>query len=75
MKRFCFYDDHGILVSTMGLNTMSFLFYVNHSKNPNITLKDDGSARALRDIETGEELTIDYDKEFGEEHDFSDQQS
>jgi SET domain-containing protein len=74
MKRFCFYDDHGVLISTMGLNTMSFLFYVNHSKEPNITLKNDGSAQALRDIEAGEELTIDYDKEFGEEHDFSDQQ-
>jgi SET domain-containing protein len=75
MKRFCFYDDDGVLVSTLGLNTMNFLFYVNHSKTPNITLKNDGSARALRDIETGEELTIDYDQEFGEEHDFSDQQS
>ncbi|MEI8101087.1 MAG: SET domain-containing protein-lysine N-methyltransferase [Bacteroidota bacterium] len=71
LERFCYCDDDGALVSTMGLNTMSFLVYVNHSKMPNITLMTDGSARALRQIEAGEELTINYDKEFGEEHDFT----
>lgn len=75
IKRFCFYDEDGVLISTLGLNTMSFLFYVNHSKNPNLKLLDDGSARAITQIEAGDELTIDYDKEFGEDHDFSDQQS
>lgn len=49
-----------------GLNSMDISFYMNHSNNPNIGIVDDGSEflgfRALRKIDVGEELLIDYRK-------------
>ncbi len=67
---FCFYDDDSVLISTMGLNTMDFSIYLNHSKQPNLRLTKDGSFEALRRIRIGEELTMNYDHSFGEEHHF-----
>ena len=31
---FCYYDDSGVMISTMGMNTMDFSIYLNHSKQP-----------------------------------------
>ena len=67
---FCYYDKDEVLVSTMGLNTMNFAVYLNHTKNPNVRLNKDGSFEALRDIKTDEELMMDYDHSFGETHYF-----
>lgn len=40
---------------------INFTRFTNHSCNPNCGLKDAVTLVAIRDIETGEELTIDYD--------------
>ena len=49
-----------------GLNSIDISFYMNHSNTPNIQIVDDGGEflgfRALRKIEVGEELLIDYRK-------------
>lgn len=37
------------------------LKYINHAERPNACYYDDCSVVALRDIETGEEITHDYD--------------
>jgi SET domain-containing protein len=47
---------------------MNLVFYMNHSKNPNMSLKNSGNGVTLRAIRKGEELTFDYDANFGEEH-------
>jgi SET domain-containing protein len=67
---FCYYDDKEVLVSTMGLNTMDFAIYVNHSKTPNIRMKKDGHFESLATLKVGEELLMDYDHSFGGEHIF-----
>ncbi len=70
INMFCYYDDDEVLVSTMGLNTMDFAVYLNHSKTPNIRFNKDGSCEVLRNIKTGEELMMDYDHSFDGVHIF-----
>jgi hypothetical protein len=38
----------------------SYAYYLNHSCNPNSGLKDQVVVVAMRDIEEGEEITLDY---------------
>ena len=49
-----------------GLNSNDISYYMNSSKNPNISLKNNGcnmiSFYSNRNIKKGEELLIDYDK-------------
>ena len=47
-----------------------FAVYVNHSKTPNLRMKRSGAFETLRVIHKGEELFMDYDDSFGEEHIF-----
>ena len=70
IEMFCYYDESGVLVSTMGMNTMDFSIYLNHSKQPNLRMTSDGGFEALRAIRIGEELTMDYDHSFGDVHSF-----
>ena len=70
IKMFCYYDEEGVMISTMGMNTMDFSIYVNHSKQPNLRMNNNGSFEALRPIRVGEELTMDYDHSFDAEHHF-----
>ena len=70
IEMFCYYDDSGVMISTMGMNTMDFAIYLNHSKQPNLRMNKDGSFEALRAIKIGEELTMDYDHSFDAEHHF-----
>ena len=70
IEMFCYYDDNGVMISTMGLNTMDFSIYLNHSKKPNLRMNQDGSFEALHRIKIGEELTMDYDHSFDAEHHF-----
>ena len=65
---FCYHTDKVVKVPTLGFNTMNLVFYMNHSKNPNMSLKNSGNGVTLRAIRNGEELTFDYDANFGEEH-------
>jgi hypothetical protein len=42
-------------------NLMTISWYLNHSKKPNVGCDADFDFFALRTIQTGEELTVDYD--------------
>jgi SET domain-containing protein len=70
IEMFCYCDEKGVLISTMGLNTMDFAIYLNHSKQPNLRMNKGGSFESLRRIKIGEELTMDYDHSFDVEHHF-----
>ncbi|NBS75462.1 MAG: SET domain-containing protein-lysine N-methyltransferase [Betaproteobacteria bacterium] len=65
---FCYVDDQEILVPRQGFNTLHLQIYLNHSKQPNLEFDWRNNLIALRDIHEGEELTIDYDLAFEEEH-------
>lgn len=41
--------------------SMSVVWYLNHSSNPNACFKDDNRYYVSRDIRSGEEITIDYE--------------
>jgi len=70
IEMFCYYDEDEVLVSTMGMNTMDFAIYLNHTNTPNVRLNKDGSFEALRNIKIGEELMMNYDHSFGGVHIF-----
>ena len=51
-----------IWACTRGLNAIDVQYYLNHSDNPDMVTLDGGSHfLAGRDVEVGEELTVDYD--------------
>jgi SET domain-containing protein len=70
IKMFCYYRKNEVYISSMGMNTMNFAVYINHSKTPNLRMKRSGAFETLRVIHKGEELFMDYDDSFGEEHIF-----
>jgi SET domain-containing protein len=70
IKMFCYYDEKEVLIPTIGLNTMDFSIFLNHSKTPNIKIIKAGRFETLTKIKIGEELVMDYDQSFGEEHIF-----
>ena len=58
-KDFCVNEgDYWYCVSNF--NKMTSSYYLNHSNNPNVELRADEEFYALRDIEAGEEITVDY---------------
>lgn len=70
IEMFCYYDDKEVLISTMGLNTMDYAIYINHSKTPNLVMKKSGRFETLTKIRAGDELFMDYDHSFGATHIF-----
>ena len=70
IEMFCYYDDKEVLISTMGLNTMDYAIYSNHSKTPNLIMKKSGRFETLTKIRVGDELFMDYDHSFGATHIF-----
>jgi SET domain-containing protein len=67
---FCEHESGGYLLPRSGFNAFSLYQYVNHSKEPNVKLVSPGHYVTRRSIAAGEELTLDYDRAFGEEHVF-----
>ena len=69
---FCFVDakKNKVDVPVYGMNASNISVYLNHSKKPSLKFTKVGELISLRKIDAGEELTIDYDKTFGEKHDF-----
>jgi SET domain-containing protein len=69
---FCFVDNKKgkVDVPVYGMNAMNMAVYLNHSKKPSLKFTKVGELVSLRRINAGEELTIDYDKSFGEKHVF-----
>lgn len=43
------------------MDDISVGWYVNHSKEPSISINESWEYRALRDIAAGEEIVVDYD--------------
>lgn len=61
VETYCLYDDGHYYVPEDGFKKMDLVHFLNHSATPNVRSIDDGAwFEALRDIEPGEELFVDY---------------
>lgn len=61
IETYCLFDDKDYFVPAGGFKTMDIALYLNHSGEPNILSIDEGAEfEAIRDIQPGEELFIDY---------------
>lgn len=61
VETYCLYDDGHYYVAEDGFKKMDLVHFLNHSATPNVRSIDDGAwFEALRDIEPGEELFVDY---------------
>lgn len=61
VETYCLYDDGHYYVPEDGFKKMDLVHFLNHSTTPNVRSIDDGAwFEALRDIEPGEELFVDY---------------
>ena len=67
---FCYYDKDAVFVPEIGMNSMNMAIYLNHSKQPNVRYRKNGQLKALKNIQAGEELFLDYDQSYGEKHTF-----
>lgn len=57
------------LIPKSGLNGIDISYFMNHSNTPNIQTDAKGEQNyAICDIKKGEELTINYKKDYGEEN-------
>jgi SET domain-containing protein len=58
---YCLFDNDNYFVPAKGFKKMDLSHYLNHSEQSNVASISDGDFfEALRDIEAGEELLIDY---------------
>lgn len=58
---YCLFDDENYFVPGHGFKSIDLSLFLNHSDIPNILSVHDGDYfEALRDIQVGEELLIDY---------------
>ena len=58
---YCLYDETSYYIPAQGFKKMDLSLFLNHSDVPNIISIGDGDFfEALRDIQPGEELLIDY---------------
>ncbi len=57
---YCAADDEYFNIPSYGFNPLDILYYINHSKTPNVITKDGTTFYTLRDILKGEELTVDF---------------
>lgn len=60
LKHFLFPVEESLFIGPENLYDISPLFYINHSCEPNAGIDGDLVIIALKDIEPGEEITIDY---------------
>lgn len=60
IRDMCPENDGVYEVPEFTLNEIGLSYYLNHSKTPNMNEDGDGNFVATRDIEPGEELTVDY---------------
>jgi SET domain-containing protein len=52
--------DGSILVPSCGLNGMDISYFLNHSQNPNMVRKENGSFKTSKVIKKGKELLVSY---------------
>jgi SET domain-containing protein len=58
---YCLYDEENYFVPAAGFKKMDLALFINHSDTPNIISINEGDYfKALRAIQAGEELLIDY---------------
>jgi len=67
---FCLVEKGRVFAPEIGMNAVNLSIYLNHSKTPNLFYNDDGVLEAMVDIAKGDEVTIDYDISFDDEHIF-----
>ena len=61
VENFCLFDEEHYFVPEYGFKMMDLVVYLNHADEPNVVSIDDGADfEAIRDIEAGEELFVDY---------------
>ena len=61
VETYCLYDETHYFVPDYGFKLMDLVLYLNHSSTPNIASINEGEEfEALRDIQEGEELLVDY---------------
>jgi SET domain-containing protein len=61
VHNYCLYDSENYFVPANGFKKMDLALFLNHSDTPNIVSINDGDYfEAIRDINEGEELLIDY---------------
>ena len=61
VENFCLFDEENYFIPEYGFKIMDIVVYLNHSDVPNVQSINDGEDfEALRDIEEGEELFVDY---------------
>jgi SET domain-containing protein len=70
MDTFCYYDKKSFTIPSIGLNSFDMAIYLNHSKQPNLRFKKNGTLESIKAVAKGEEMFIDYDISFGEKHYF-----
>ena len=57
---FCADKRGNFLIPECGLNGIDISFFLNTSKNPNVTTKDGIIFRTIKNIKKGQELTVSY---------------
>lgn len=61
IETYCLFDNDHYYVPDYGFKVMDMVNYLNHSRTPNvISIEDGNNFEALRDIQAGEELLVDY---------------
>lgn len=61
VETYCLFDADHFFVPADGFKKMDLVNFINHSDDPNIISINDGDYfEAIKDIEPGEELLIDY---------------
>lgn len=61
VENYCLYDDDNYYVPEYGFKKMDLVNFLNHSNAPNVVSVNEGEFfEALRDIDPGEELLVDY---------------
>ncbi len=70
LNMFCLVEKGRVFAPEIGMNAVNLSIYLNHSKTPNLFYNDDGVLEAMVDIAKGDEVTIDYDISFDDEHIF-----
>ncbi len=69
VRDFCALQNDIYFVPDYGIDAIPKFYFLNHSKQPNMTTPDKGETfLAARDIKEGEELTADYDTYHETEH-------
>lgn len=61
IENHCLFDEDHYFIPEYGFKLVDLVIYLNHSETPNVRSLNEGEQfEALRDIQEGEELLVDY---------------